>query len=134
MNQQKIPKGTNTRYNRNMENSPKKLVCIETTKDTRLIDPEEILYCRIQNKKTMIVLHNNAVIETSYSLKLLEMKVLRNIKLLRCHANCLISLEHPLIYNSKKRSFVLSNGELITVAKDRKTAIKKALYISGMSF
>lgn len=115
-----------------MENNLNKLVCIETMQNTRVIDPAKVLYCHIHKKKTVVVLVNNEMLVTRCSLISMERQLIISIRLLRCHSKYLISLEHPLIYDSKNRTIELLNGEILPVAKDRKSTVKKTLSGSRM--
>ena len=110
-----------------MEKQAGKLICIETNRDTQLIDSLEILYCYISGKNTVIVLNSGEELVTRYSLKFLEEVMLRDIKTLRCHSKNLVSLEHRIIYNPGFRKIILYNGKELIVAKDRKKMIKKIL-------
>lgn len=100
-----------------MKNS--KLV-IKSYKSCKIVDLNDILYCKGDGRYTWIHLKNESPILSAKVLKNFE-NMLSDTGFLRTHKSCLINLCYIKSFNAgKKGNITMDNGENLPLAKRRK--------------
>lgn len=101
-------------------------ICLKTSIGVEVITSSNILYCSIIKYEVYIVLFNDTKLRVFHSLKELGIH-LSIFNFYRCHANCLVNLDHITRYTHKTGELLLSNGSILVVAKDRRFEFNKIL-------
>jgi two-component system LytT family response regulator len=101
-------------------------VCLKTSIGVEFIIPSHILYCSRFNNEVQVVFVNGTKLKVLHSLKELDL-YLSEFNFFRCHANCLVNINHITRYTHKTGEFHLSNGSTLVVAKDRRTEFNATL-------
>ena len=111
--------------NNSMQQSPN-IIMVKSSKALHLLDPKEIVYCKIENESVSIKLLSDEKIITYNSLKELELKLI-NHSFYRCHAKYLINLHLIKQYIHKTGELLMFDNNFLTVAKDRKSLFYKKI-------
>ena len=101
-------------------------IILKSSKALHLIDPKEILYCKIENENVIIKLLSNENVKTSHTLKELENKLV-NHNFYRCHAQCLVNLNSIKQYTHKTGELLMKDNNSLIVAKDRRALFNKLI-------
>lgn len=99
---------------------------LKTPSSIDLIEPEEILYCLVHNRDVTIKLTSQRSSRILHSLKDLE-TILPSESFYRCHKKAIIHLRYISKYNHKSGQVEMADGNILQVAKDRKSNFYKLL-------
>ena len=102
------------------------MLLIKTPFSIELIQPQEILYCRIDENGTSTITLVDRSIIVNHSLKELDMKLF-SLGFYRCHAKCIVNIRSIKRYFPKVGEIEMTDGSIIKVAKDKKAQFYKLL-------
>jgi two-component system LytT family response regulator len=108
--------------------SPLHRIALPSSKETRLVSPEEIIRCESMNSYTKFMLKNGEQLMISKPIFEYE-SLLTDFGFIRCHQSHLVNTQCIKSHIKEGHgSFVLSNGEEIPISRLKKEMVKEILY------
>lgn len=103
-------------------------IALPSAKETRLVNPEQIIRCESMNNYTRFFLDSGEVLLISKPIYEYE-ELLQDYGFIRCHQTHLVNLSAVKSWLKTDSGFLLlHNGEQIPVSRQKKDMVKAALY------
>lgn len=112
-----------------MEKTPS-FIWVQTPVYKKKVLISSILYCKAVNRKVDIYFHPEGKLEGTYH-TLTEMEsMLSAANFCRCNRQYILNLDHVEQYSDKIPEVILSNGERVSISRERKETIDRMLMVS----
>lgn len=102
------------------------IIWIKTCIYKKKVERDSILYFKAEDRKVNVYLNAGELKEIRHTLANLE-EMLPKDKFFRCNRQVIVNVDYVDQFSEKIPEIILTNGEKISVAKDRKDDLSKLL-------